>query len=374
MANTLSAIAPTMYSAAKEVANEPTALVSAINMNFDDKGVAKGDTVDVPVAPTRAEEDFTPAATSSTGDDATATDISVSISHSKKVSWNLSGEQQRSLQNAENDQEWVRQLIAQGMRTLRNGAEAVAYDALRVGASRAYGTAGTTPFASDLSAFTNARKILKDNGAPMADLHFVGDTNAELNLSNLGIIQQANQAGSDAERRSGNLGRQFGFALHSSAAIDAITKGTGSGYLVNNASGYAVGDSTIAADTGTGTILAGDIVTIGNHKYVVKTALSGGSFSIGAPGLREAVADNAAITVGANFTANLAFERSAFVGVMRPPLMPANPTQSTMLVSDPQGLTYLMMEIAQYGQISWELHLAYGFKPINDEFAAVVLG
>lgn len=372
MANTLTAIAPTLYSAAKEVANEPTALVSAINMNFDDKGVAKGDSVDVPVAPTRAESDFTPAATTSSGDDATATDISVTITHSKKVSWNLTGEQLRSLENGSTDQDWVRQMIAQGMRTLRNGAEGVAYDALRVGASRAYGTAGTTPFASDLAALTNARKILKDNGAPLSDLQFVCDTSAELNLTNLGIIQQAYQAGSDAERRSGNVGRQFGFNINASAAPDAITKGTGASYQLSAAG--AVGDTTISVDTGSGTILAGDIVTISNHKYVVKTALSGGSFTISAPGLREAVADNTTITVGNNFVANLAFERSAFVGVMRPPLIPTNPTIRQMPVSDQFGMTYLMLEIDQYGQRSWELHLAYGFKPVNSEFAAIVLG
>lgn len=372
MANTLTAIAPTLYTAAKKVANEPTGIVQAITMNFDDKGVAKGDTVDVPVAPAQTESDFTPAATTSTGTDGTATSIQVQITHSKKVSRHLTGEEIRSLENAGTSNDWAGQWAEQAMRTLRNGAEGVAYDALRVGATRAYGTAGTTPFASTLADLTNARKILKDNGAPLADLQYVCDTNAELNLTNLGIIQQAYQAGSDAERRSGNIGRQFGFQISASAAIDTITKGTGTSYQLSAAG--SVGDTTINVDTGSGTILAGDIVTISNHKYVAKTALSGGSFTISAPGLREAVADNTAITVGNNFVANLAFERSAFVGIMRPPLIPSNPTIRQMPVSDQFGLTYLMLEIDQYGQRSWEMHLAYGFKPVNTEFAAISLG
>lgn len=372
MSNTLTAIAPTLYSAAKEVAAEPTAIVGAINMSFDDKGVAKGDTVDVPVAPAQSETDFTPAATTSTGTDGTATNISVQITHSKKVSRHLTGEEIRSLENAGTNNEWAGQWAKQAMRTLRNGAEGVAYDALRVGASRAYGTAGTTPFASDLTALTNARKILKDNGAPLADLQFVCDTNAELNLTNLGIIQQAYQAGSDDERRSGNVGRQFGFQIGASAQIDTNTKGTGASYQLNGV--HAIGATTIAVDTGTGTILAGDVVTIGAHKYVAATALSAGSFTITAPGLRAAGADNDAVTVGNNFVANLAFERSAFVGIMRPPLIPSNPTIRQMMISDQFGLTYLMLELDQYGQRSWEMHLAYGFKPVNSEFAALVLG
>lgn len=376
MANTLTAIAPTLYSAAKEVAAEPFGIVSAINANFDDKGVAKGDSVKVPVAPTRSASDFTPSNTTSTGTDATATSVDVQITKSRKVSWNLTGEQIRSLENASVNQDWVRQLVAQGMRTLRNECEADAWAAARVGASRAYGTAGTTPFASDLSALTNARKILQDNGAPLADLQFVGDTAAGLNLRNLGVIQNAYQAGSDAERRSGVLGRQFGFAINESAAVSVVTKGTGASYQTNLVAGYSIGDTSIALDTGSGTALAGDVVTFtgDTNKYVINTALSGGSMAIGAPGLRKALADNVAMTIGNDFTANLAFERSAIVGIMRPPLIPTNPTIRQMAVSDDKGMTYLMLEIDQYGQRSWELHLAWGFKVVNGEFVAIVLG
>lgn len=376
MANDLTALAPVAYSAAKEVAAEPFGMIDAINASFDDKGVAKGDTVKVPVAPTRAATDFTPSNITSTGADATASEIGVVISASKKVSWNITGEQERSLQNATADKDWFAQMLKQGMRTLRNLAEVDAATAARKGASRAYGTAGTTPFASDLTGLTNVRKILHDNGAPLADLQLVIDTNAGLNLRNLGIIQQAYQAGSDAERRSGELMRQFGFQIRESAGITAVTKGTGSGYLVNNASGYAVGDTAITVDTGTGTILAGDVITFAgdSNKYVVASALSGGVVTIAAPGLRETLADNAALTVGGDYTGNLAMERSAVVGIMRPPIMPANPTISQLQVSDPQGMTYLLLDIAQYGQRSMELHLAWGFQAVNTEFASLLLG
>ena len=372
MANTLTALAPTLFSAAKEVANEPFGAVSAINTNFDDKGVAKGDTVTVPVAPTNTASDFTPAATTSSGTDATASSIGVQITKSRKVSWNLTGEQMRSLQNGADDREWVRQMVAQGMRTLRNEAEVDCVAAIRTAASRAYGTAGTAPFGSDLTALSNARKILQDNGAPLADLQFVGDTTAGLNLRNLGVVQNSYQAGSDVERRSGVLQRQFGFAISESAAVSVVTKGTGTSYVLNGA--HSLGATTIAVKTGSGTILAGDIITINSVKYVVTGTLSGGSLTIGNPGLRAAGADGDTVTVGNNFTPNLAFERSACVGVLRPPLVPANPIIQQMPISDSFGMTYLMLEIAQYGQVSWELHLAWGFKGVNSEFAAVVLG
>lgn len=376
MANVLTSLAPTLFSAAKLVANEPFGVVGAINTQFDDKGVAKGDNVSVDVAPVRAASDFTPSNITTTGGDSTGSKIDVTITKSRKVDWHLTGEQQRSLDNGGISQDWVQQLIAQGMRTLRNEAEADAALAVKIGASRAFGTAGTTPFASDLTALTNVRKILVDNGAPKADLQMVFDTNAGLNLRNLGVLQNAYQAGSDAERRTGEFLPQMGFRLSESAGIGVHTKGTGTSYQVNNASGYAIGSTSIAVDTGSGTILAGDVITFtgDTNKYVVTGALSGGVVTIGAPGLRTAIADNTAITVGNNYTANLAFERSAVVGVLRPPLMPANPTIQQMLISDQFGMTYLMLDIAQYGQRTWELHLAWGFKSVNGEFSSIALG
>lgn len=376
MANVFTALQPILYSAALQVSNEPFGVISSINTAFDDRGVAKGDSVKVPVAPTRTASDFTPAATSSSGTDATASAVTVSITASKKVDWVLTGEQMLSLQNANSDKEWVRQMIAQGMRSLRNLAEADAATAIVAGASRAYGTAGTTPFGSDVSALTNVRKILQDNGAPLADLQFVGNSATGLNLRNLGIIQQANQAGSDQERRTGQLLRQFGFQMQESAGLAAHTAGTGASYVTSGST--AAGVTDIALVTGTGTVLAGDIVTFAadaNNKYVVNTGVAAaGTISLGKPGARVTIATANAMTIGATYTPNLAFERSAVVGIMRPPIFGDNPTTTKTLISDKYGMTYLLVQLAQYGQTSWELHLAWGFKVVQPEHVALVLG
>lgn len=381
MANTLTALAPIAYSAAKEVAAEPFGIIDAINVNFDDKGVAIGDTVKVPVAPARTQTDYTPAMTVTAGTDATATSTDVTITANKMVSWNITGEQERSLQNATADNTWFGQLLKQGMRELRNKAEVAAWTAAVDGASRAYGTAGTTPFASDLSALTNARKILQDNGAPLVDLSLVIDTNAGLALRNLGVLQNAYQAGSDAERRTGRFLPQMGFNIRETAAMSVKTVGTASGATVNNA-GYAIGDTVLTlSSAGTGTILAGDILTFAGdtNKYVVASGdadvSNGGTITLAAPGLRVAMsAATKAITVVSAWTGNLAMERSAIVGIMRPPLIPANPTISQLLVSDDMGMTYLLVDAVGDGMRTMRLHLAYGFKTVNPEFSSIVLG
>lgn len=382
MANTLTSLAPVLYTAAQVVSNEPYAILSGITTNYDNKDVAKGDTVYVPIAPVRALTDFTPAAVTTQGDDSVPTNVGVKITFAKKASWHLTGEQYQSLLNGgDNAAEMARQWLQQGMRSLRNYAEADAAVQIKSGASRAYGTAATTPFATDLSGLTNMYKILKDNGAPMAELQLVLDTTAALNLRNLAIIQQAYQAGSDDERRTGNFLRQFGFKLGESAGIAIHTKGTGAAYVFNGV--HALLAQSITVKTGTGTILAGDILAMqgdANNKYVASGDPSAalisapGTFSIGRPGLKVAQVDANTITLGANYTANLAFEKSAVMGVYRPPFMPENATITQMKISDASGLTFLLCEIQQYGQRSWELHLAGGCKVVQGEHVGILLG
>lgn len=376
MANVFTALQPQLYAAAQDVSNEAFGCISSIAASFDDKGVAIGDKVRVPIAPPASTADYTPAMTTSAGSDATASNVEIEITANKQVSWHITGEQLRSLQNAGSDGEWVRQMIAQGMRALRNEAEVACAAAIKAGASRAVGTAGTNPFASDISIIPDVRKVLMDNGAPMSDLQLVINSTAGTAARKLGIIQQAYQAGSDAERRSGDLLRQFGFSIKESAGIATHTKGTGTSYVTSGST--AVGVRDIALVTGSGTVLAGDVVTFAadsNNKYVINTGVAAaGTITLGRPGARVTIATGNAMTIGNNFTANLAFERNAVVGIMRPPVMPENPLIQKTLISDQNGMTYLLAQIAGDGMATWRLHLAYGFKVVQGEHVAIVMG
>jgi hypothetical protein len=218
----------------------------------------------------------------------------------------------------------------------------------------------------------------------MADLQMIVNTSAGLNLRKLGIIQQADQAGSDAERRTGQFLRQFGFQIKESAQVASHTKGTATG--MDCTAIEPIGETTIACDgSDSGTILAGDVIynatqdAAATYKYVVNsgstlTGAAAGNFILNRPGVRQATAVNDEWTIGANYTANMAFERSAVVGVMRPPIIPASPIISQMLVTDDKGLSYLLCETVGFGEVTWSLHLAYGFKVINSEFVVNLLG
>ena len=386
MATTLTALAPTLFSAAQVVSGEPAGVLDAINTTWDDKGVAKGDSVIVPYAPVQATDDFTASNVLPAGDTNVAAGVTVQITQSKKTKpMVLTGEQIRSLENGGNYQEWVRQWAEQSMRSLRNLAEADAAEYIKQGASRAVGTAGTTPFATDLDLIVDVKRILRDNGAPFADPQLVIDSAAAANLQKLGIYQQAYAAGSDEERRSGLYKPQFGFQLRDSAGIAQHVKGTLTSTTSDNAAAatLAVGTLSINCDqntSNTNTVKAGDIITWAgdSNKYVIGVPIASAADDMAVvlnrPGLRATLKDGVAGTIGASYTPSLAFERSAVVGIMRPPLMPANPSIKTMVISDRFGHSYLMVEIAQYGQIVWEMHLAYGFKVVQPEHVALILG
>lgn len=385
MANTLTSILPIIYEAADQVARELTGFIAACYRNSSAARAAKGQTITYPVVPAMTAADITPAATPSSGTDQTQGSGTMSISKSRKVSFNWTGEEQQSLRQGDRPQgtNILRDQFSQAMRTLVNEVENDLWVAGYQGASRAYGTAGTAPFgtASDLTDFSNIQRILDDNGAPQIDRHLVVGAAAMANLrGKQSVLFKVNEAGTDETLRRGAIGEVMGLMIHNSYPIAQLTKGTGASYLVNNASNKAVGDTTIEADTGSGTILAGDIVTFAadsNNKYVVNSALSGGSFGIGKPGLRVTVADNNAITVGNNYTPNLAFHRGALHLITRAPAMPEGGDQAADVieVTDPlSGLAFQVALYRQYRQISYEVGLAWGVKAVKTEFIATLIG
>jgi hypothetical protein len=378
--STITALAPVLFSAAHQVAAEPFGAIDAINTNFDNKGVAKGDKVYVPYVPAAGNAEFSPANITPAGSDVTAETTAVEITKSQKNTHKLTGEQIRSLENGGNWQEWAGQWAQSAMRALRNEAEQDACTAIKKGASRAYGSAGVTPFATSLTELNQVRKILRDNGAPMQDLQLVVDTSAELNMLNLGIVQQAYAAGSDQERRSGTLRPQLGFNIRASAGIQGHTNSAAADYALSNTTSIPIGTTGLVTKTGSAKTSVGDIFHIASdtaNLYVVNGLDADEStklITIGRPGTRAVYLNNATVTFKGAYTPNFAFERNAVVGVMRPPVMPANANIKQTLVSDKFGMTYLFCEISQYGQVSWELHLAWGFKVIQPEFVATLIG
>lgn len=380
MANVLTAVAPALFSEGRIVPRERVGFIQSVDTNFNDQGAAKGDTVKITVAPTMATSAFTPSQTFSVGTDGTPTTLQLTLNQSKEVSWNLTAEEEKSLMNSGVAQDFAAQRIKQAIRVATNEIESYVGTLADVSASRAYGTAGTTPFgtAANLTDSAGVARILIDNGCPMDQCSLILDSAAGANIRGVqSSLFKVNEAGSEHLLRHGILGQLHGFDLRESAGVAAHVKGTGASYTTN-AAGYAVGATSLTLITGTGTILAGDILTVAGdtNKYVVKTALTGGVVVLQEPGLKVAIAASAtAVTVGNAATSNIAIHKSAICLVARPALQPVGGGAEQMVITDEvSGLSFLLVRMVGSGMSSWYLRFVYDAFAANPYAMAKLLG
>lgn len=382
MANTIpSSLITAMYAGLDVVSRELVGFIPAVTLDPSAARAAVNQTVYSAVAPSASAADITPASTAPDTGDQTLTAASVVITKARAVPFRWNGEETLAMNNGPGAAAIRASQIAQAIRTLVNEIE-VDLGLLYKKASRAYGTAGTTPFATagDFTDSAEVLKILLDNGAGNSDLQLVLNTTAGAKFR--GKQSQAYMRGSDALQQQGILEQVHGFTIRESGGVASHTKGTGTSYAINNASGYAVGSTTIAVDTGSGTIVAGDVLTNSqsgrdSNKYIVNTALSGGSLVLNAPGNRVAWVDDDTVAVGNSYAANLAFRRSAMILATRAPALPdgGDMAADRMLITDPlSGITLELSMYAEYRRVHYEIAVAWGAACVKPEHTAILLG
>lgn len=382
MANTLTGLIPTIYKAADRVLREQAGFIGAVYVDPSAEMVAKDQTITYPVVPSMAAANVTPAATPSEPGGAVLGYGNMTIDKVRKVAFFWNGEEQASLggvyDTVKQDQ------FAQAFRTLVNEIETDLFLAAKKGASRAYGTAGVTPFASagDLTDVAQIRKILVDNGAWTGDMHLVLNSTSGAKIRGTqSNLFKVNEAGESALLREGRLGSLEGFQLHESGQIVSHTKGTGTGYLVNLTAGYAAGSTAITVDTGSNTIVAGDILTNtktnrDTNKYVVNGALASNVVTLGKPGNLVAWVNNDPLSVGNDYTGNFAFERNAIHLLARVPKLPKEGAlgEHTIVTDAFSGLSFLVSVYPGYHEVIVELSAAWGVKAVKSEAIATLLG
>jgi hypothetical protein len=378
MPNVLTDLAADIYKAADVVGRELVGAIPAATVNTSVEAVAVGTTVRSHFTRVPTVVNVAPSMTIPEGTDQTIDNKSMELTKQRAVQVPWTGEEIRYVNGGSGFETIYGDQVAQAMRALVNEMEVDLCDEIYKNASRGIGTAGTTPFASNFNEVAEVRQILVDNGMPTdGQASIVMNSLAGTRLRNLATLQRANEAGNDTLLRQGTLLDLQGLMLRESAGIRTHTKGTGASYLVNGA--RIAGATTITVDTGSGTIVAGDIVTFGSDttQYVVATALAGGSFTIAAPGLRAAVADNASVTLMNNRTANFAFHRRAAEIAMRAPAEPlgGDAAVDRMTIQDPfSGLVFQINAYKGYKKAMFDISAVWGVKAWKPEFIASLAG
>jgi hypothetical protein len=381
MANNLTGLAPIIFEALDVISRELVGFIPAVTTDTAADRAALGQLVTYPVVAPGSAADIAPAAYGPAPSDMSAPGSSITITKAKSVPFYLTGEDDLTLRQSSAKQTVFKNAVAQAMRTLCNLIELDLANAAVAGASRAYGTAGTLPFATaaNFTDLAQTRLILENNGAPTGDLHMVLTNAAAANLRGLqSSLFKVNESGTETFLRNGSLGQVEGFQLHQSGQLLLHTKGTGASYTTNGSN--PPGTVSIPLITGTGTVLAGDVVTFaadGINKYIINTGIAApGTIVIGNPGLLLTVGATNALTVGANFTPNMAFDRQAIVLAARAPAEPqgGDAAIDAMIVQDPvSGLPFEVRVYAQYHRVAYEVGMAWGVGAVKSNHIAILL-
>lgn len=386
MANTITSLLRDAYSAVETVSRENLGIISAVTRNVAAESAAKGTTVRNPVAPKNAYYAITPSMTPLAAADMTYTNRTVSLDNLEGYKFSFATEEEMGLKASGPFQTLWQQNIAQGYRTLTTRVSA-ALTALYYNSSRAFGTAGTTPFATDLSALSAMKVILDKNGAPAGDRSVILDYKAAYNLGKLTQLTNVNQAGNGSMLNDGTIQNLFGFNMRLDDNVKAHTAGTQTGEDINGASG-TVGSVAIVYHGGdSGTSLQGDLIgfvgdtsdpAAGISKYVQNATIAhdeaSGTIALNSPGLIAAAADTCEITRYASYRANLALSRDALVLAARAPIGGDSAVDESFITDSVTGLTFRLAKYAGHHIVNYEMSVLYGVGLGNPEHMAILVG
>ena len=257
----------------------------------------------------------------------------------------------------------------------------------------ASGTAGTTP--STYAGFGGAAKTLNKYSVPVENRSLVLDPESQLNAAGL-LVGLYNPSMVEGAVRNMKIGPLAGFDVFMDQNIKSHTAGTGASYAVDGANQAG---SSILVKTGTGTFVAGDIITLAGvngvnpvskastgelQKFIVTAPYAGGAGTVSVypsiitSGAYQTVsgspADSAAITLIASHTANMAFHKNAFGLVMCPIELPDGAAFKHRETHDDISIRVVKDYDVDSDDDIIRLDILYGVKTIYPELACRLLG
>lgn len=379
MSNNISNVLPKILARGLLALREQAVMPRIINMDYSTEAAQKGDTIDVPIPSALSVSDVTPSNVLEAPADSSPSKVQIALNNWRKVNFHLDDKQ---VVEIDRNAHFMPMQMSEAVRALANDINGSILDKYK-GVYGFAGTAGTTPFTSDVTSATSARQVLNEQLAPRDNRRMVLDFAAEAKALALPDFQRVNESGDAGVKREGEIGRKFGFDIFTDDQVRTHTAGGSGTPLVNGA--LSAGDTSVAIDgmTGADGLVAGDVITFAGHAqtYSVITAgvaAAGAQTVTVSPALKASVADNAAITVKGDHVVNLAFHRDAFALAMRPlAAATSGDGYGSQIVSMTDPVTGLSMRLEvyrQYKQVVYELDALWGVELIRPELATRIAG
>lgn len=272
----------------------------------------------------------------------------------------------------------------EAIKSLANSIEDYLWSLLTASISNYAGTAGVTPFQNGLDDFLAADKLLNDNLADPEDRFMVINTAAKASAMGLRAIQDASFRGGKGPNSliSGEIGEILGARWIMSQRVPSHTSGTltGSGTTVTGAN--AVGATVIALSGGaSGTLIAGDIITLGNKgTYNVVSSVGGStpsSVTIAYPGLVQATVGGEVVSIVGTFAQNVLIQRNALAFAMAPLIDTVEVPGATLqqvAIDEVSGLSLRLEVSRQHRQVQWAFDALWGGTVVRPQLASWVAG
>ncbi len=386
MANTLANIMPKILARALMTLREQCVMPRLVNFDYANEGAMKGATIDVPIPTASTVSDVTPSNTPPAPSNTTPALVQVSLDKWRKADpFHLSD---KDMVEIDKNRHFLPMQMSEAVRALANDInQSVHAKYKRIYGY--YGTAGTTPFASDVLGATQTRKILNQQVCPRTTRRGVVNFDAEANMLALSPFSDAEKIMSAQVKMEGEIGRKYGIDWVSD---DHVTTHTSTAFsagavTVNGAHSAAPTARTstvsIAKATNTTPLVEGDILTFAgdSQTYVVRTAVTlavGNTNVTVAPGLKVAKSGSEAVTLKASHVVNMVFHRDAFALAMRPLVTDTQAVELGSMIlpmTDPvTGLTIRLEVSRQYKQVVWEFDALWGVELVREELATRLAG
>jgi hypothetical protein len=383
VSNTLSAVIPTLFAQGLMSLRSNSVMARLVNSDFGTEVKQKGDTIQVPVPSVMAATDVVPGAYAPDPQNVAPGTAPIALSNWKEAPFTLS------------EKELAQVIDGVVPIQLSAAIEALATTinssilALHTGVYGYVGSAGATPFASDLTAATSARKTLGLQLAPTGNRRVVLNPDAEANALGLPAFSQYLQSADPNVIREGDIGRKLGFDWYMDQQVPTHTAGTiTTGLIAKAATVQAAGltsiTATTAASSGACALKKGDIVLFSgdSQTYALTADATQASASTDvtlaiSPGKVVALAGSETITVKASHVVNLAFHRDAFAFASRP-LMNQDFTKEQdeeFVASDPVSkITMRLSYRKEFHRTRFAFDILWGVGLIRPQLACRIAG
>jgi len=383
MSQDLANIMPKILARGLLALREAARMPRLVNGDYSSQAAEKGDTIDVPIPSGLVANDVTPSPNYASATNVSPQKVQIQLNNWKSVNFYLTD---KDMVEIDRNRDFLPMQMSEAVRALANVVNESIHGRY-LGVYGWAGTAGTTPFASTVTAATDSRKVLHQQRAPRDNRRGVLDYDAEANALALAPFSDADKIGTNMVRIEGEVGRKYGIDWYADDAVLTHTAGTlqTTGGIVVSTLAVGASGISIKSASAAGNINIGDIFTFAGdtQTYValntVSAIVSGAGQAVRIdPPLKVIASANTAVTIKGTHAVNLVFHRDAFAFANRPLAASSADLQlgsRIMTMTDPQTGITLRLEVSRRNKLTvWELDLLWGDGLVRPQLATRLAG